>query len=165
MIARPALLLVLSSIVLGACGAQTRDGASINASEVWVISTDDVDDLDFARASVERNRERGVIAHLVVATHDSGVETCRISRTAYANDDQGVIELTYSIFGHFDEIDDIEGTFYIDATPAPGVVLPDNWIRGHDHAVRNAGTAPAGTITLPLLPIETDEIRIHWSTQ
>lgn len=152
-------------LTLGACGAQSRDATATTASEVWIVSTDDYDDIDFARASVERNRDAGRIAHLVILTHDAGVESCRISRTNDANDERGVIELPYYIDAEFGATRDTEGIFIIDATPAPGSTLPRNWRTGHDHEVRDQGTAPTGTITLPLLPIETNEIRIHWSTQ
>lgn len=155
----------LSLLTLGACGAQERDSSTFNASEIWIVSTDDFDDMDFAYASVERNRDIGKVAHHVILTHDSGVESCTISRTNYADDKRGVIELPYYITAPFGTTEDIEGIFIIDATPAPGSTLPKNWRTGLDHEVRDQGTAPTGTITLPLLPIETTEIRIHWSTQ
>ena len=166
MITRPALTIIsILVLALASCGPEPRSGASTTASEVWIVSTDDYDDIDFARASVERNRDAGRIAHVVIATHDAGVQSCRITRTNYANDELGVIELPYSINPPFGTTDDTEGIFIIDATPAPGATLPKNWRAGHDHQVRDQGTAPTGTITLPLLPIETSEIRIHWSTQ
>jgi hypothetical protein len=152
-------------LALGACGAQERTDAQLQSSEVWIVTTDDYDDIDFARASVERQRDAGKIAHVVIATHDSGVQSCRINRTNYANDELGVIELPYYINAPFGTTTDTEGIFIIDATPAPGATLPKNWRAGHDHEVRDQGTAPTGVITLPLLPIETSEIRIHWSTQ